>query len=123
MTAVQQQRQRVIPLRQLLLGSARYRLAGGDQRSRGLLTAPARVFDAQLIGQPPGGDGDQPAPGMLRHPFPRPLRRRRQERLLHRLLAEIEVAVAANEDAEDPRRQIAQQILDGSGHVHISVPA
>src|SRR5262249_4195473 len=63
---------------------------------------------------------DQPAAGIVRHPFRRPLQRGRQQGLLHRVLALIEGPVAAHDRREDLRRQLAQQLLDGA--THISLP-
>ena len=40
-----------------------------------------------------------------------PLHARREQRLLHRVLAGVEVAVATHERAEDLRRELAQQVL------------
>jgi hypothetical protein len=52
-----------------------------------------------------------------------PLERGGQQRFLHRVLATVELPVTANERAEDPRRQLAQQALDVGALSHISVPA
>ena len=43
-----------------------------------------------------------------------PLERRREQRLLHGVLGQVEVAVAANERAEDLRRELAQQVLESA---------
>ena len=40
-----------------------------------------------------------------------PLHRRREQRLLHRVLGGVEVAVATHQRAEDLRRELAQQVL------------
>ena len=45
---------------------------------------------------------------------------RGEQRLLHRVLARVEVPVAADERAEDLRRERAQQILDVGVRAHIS---
>ena len=61
--------------------------------------------DATWMSQPRGLSGT-PSLG--------PLARRRDERLLHRVLGGLEVVVAAHERAEDLRRELAQQALDVS---------
>ena len=53
----------------------------------------------------------------------RPLEGRREECLLNRILAEVEASVAADEWAEDLRREPAQQAVDFFSRRHISVPA
>ena len=60
---------------------------------------------------------------MLGHALRRPLVRGGQQRLLHRVLAGVEVPVPAHERAEDLRRQLAQQALDAHVVDHISIPA
>ena len=52
-----------------------------------------------------GRDGDQPAPRVVRDPVGRPLRGGGEQRLLHRVLAGVELAVAADQRAEDLRRE------------------
>jgi hypothetical protein len=44
------------------------------------------------------------------------------KRFLYGVLACVELAVAANEHAEDPRRQPTQQVLDVNVRPHISTP-
>ena len=51
-----------------------------------------------------------------------PLDARGEQRFLHRVLARVEVPVAADERAEDLRRERAQQILDFDPRRHISSP-
>ena len=58
------------------------------------------------------GDGDQPAARVVGHALARPLHGGGEQRLLHRVLARVEAPVAADEHAEDLRRQLAQQVLD-----------
>ena len=48
---------------------------------------------------------------------------RGQQRLLDRVLAGVELAVAADQHAEDLRRELAQQVLDRLAAGHISNPA
>ena len=65
----------------------------------------------------------QPA-GSVGHAFRRPLHGRGEQRLLHGVLARVELAVPAHEHGQDPRRERAQQVLDrpGTRH-HMSNPA
>ena len=51
-----------------------------------------------------------------------PLDRGCQQGLLDRVLARVEVAIAAHEHAEDLRREAAQQVLDAHRGAHISIP-
>ena len=53
----------------------------------------------------------QPGHWLLQHAVPRPAGRGGHQRLLDGVLGRIEVAVAAHDGAEDPRRQLAQQVL------------
>jgi len=46
-----------------------------------------------------------------------------EQRLLHRILARVELPVAPDEQAEDLWRKLAQQALDSLIRSHISVPA
>ena len=52
------------------------------------------------------------ARGVVGHPLARPLRRRRDERLLDRVLAGGEIAVAPHDDTQHLRRDLAQQTPD-----------
>ena len=45
-------------------------------------------------------------------PVGRPLQRRGEQRLLHGVLAGVELPVPADQRAEDLRRELAQQVLD-----------
>ena len=98
-------------------------LVGGDLRGGRVLAPPARLLAAQLVGQPARGDGDEPGPRALGHALLRPLDRRGEQRLLHGVLARVEAPVPADEDAEDLRRQRAQQVDVVVGRAHISAPA
>ena len=62
------------------------------------------------------------ARGLSGTPSLRPLHRGRQQRLLHGVLARVELAVAADQHAEDLRRQAAQQVHVGGVGAHISAP-
>ena len=79
-------------------------------RDSALAPAP-RDLAAQLIGHAPRGDVDQPAARIVGHAFARPLHRRRDQRLLHRVLGRGEVAEAPDDGAEHLRRELAQQVL------------
>src|SRR5262249_47339462 len=64
-----------------------------------------------LIGEATRRHGDEPAFRIVGHSLFRPLHRRGDQRLLHRVLASAEVAVAAEQDAQNLRGQVAQQVL------------
>ena len=51
--------------------------------------------------------------GLSGTPSSRPLQRRREQRLLHRVLGGGEVAEAPDHRAENLRRELAQQVLAG----------
>jgi hypothetical protein len=67
-----------------------------------------------VIGHAPAGDLDQPAAGILGQALPGPLHGRREQRLLNRVLGGGEVPETPDDRTEDPRRQLAQQVL-GTG--------
>src|SRR5678815_3946651 len=76
-----------------------------------------------MIGHPPHGDLDQPAARVVGDPVRGPLLRRRDERLLHRVLRGGEIAEAADHRAEHLRRELAQQALTGeAGHTSTGGP-
>src|SRR5215469_10059863 len=77
---------------------------------------------APLVDQPPGGHGREPASGIVGNTVCWPLDHCCHERLLHGVLAFVEVAVAPDERAEDLRRQRAEQVLDPAGGSHMSSP-
>ena len=96
MAAHEQQDQRVV-----LLGRARRRRrAGATCSSAGACattTASRRrraSSRAEVIGHAPRGDLDQPAARVVGHALARPLQRRREQRLLDRVLGRGEVAEA-----------------------------
>jgi hypothetical protein len=121
MAAQQEQGQRVVAALEVLgVGGGREDLAG-QRRGRGL-AAPAGPLAAQLVGQPPGGDADQPALRTVGDALGGPLGRGGQQRLLYGVLGGLEVALVADERGEDPRRQRAQQVLDAGPRRHISWP-
>ena len=107
MTAHEQQDQGVV-----LVGPV---LDGRDQcidllRRFGLASAPRRLAP-DVIGHAPRGDLNQPAARILRRAVARPLRRSRDECLLHRVLGGGEIAVATDGGAKHLRRELAQQLL------------
>jgi hypothetical protein len=65
---------------------------------------------ALLIDEPPGCHGHQPGLGITRCALYTPLDSGLDQRLLDRVLARVELAVAAHEDAEDPWRQAVKQV-------------
>ncbi len=86
-----------------------------------LATAPGLIAP-QLVGQATGRDGDQPAAWILRQTLVGPLDGGGQQRLLHRVLARVEVPVPTDEGAEHLRRELPQQVLDARRRAHISSP-
>ena len=117
--AQEQQRQRVVDVLLQFVGGRRgdQLVVGPAQRVRRLAPPPGRLA-APLVGEPPPGDRDQPPGGLVRHAVGRPLHGRGQQRLLHGVLARVELAVPAHEHGEDPRRERAQQVLDRPGPRH-----
>ena len=86
--------------------------SGSDPGGDRVLALPTRLLAAQQVGQPAGGDGDQPARAGCRRAVLRPLGRGGEQRLLHSVLRGIEMPVPADQRAEDLRRKLAQQVLD-----------
>src|SRR5258707_12406178 len=78
------------------------------------------MIAAHLVDQPQGGSGDQPAAGVARHALGRPSGGRGEARLLHGVLALLELTVAADQHAEDLRRELAQQVLGRVAGPHAS---
>jgi hypothetical protein len=64
-----------------------------------------------VIGHAAQSDLDKPGARVVRHAFLRPLRRRRDQRLLDGILGVSEVMEAANDHAEHLWRKFAQQML------------
>ena len=93
-------------------GSPSPRRPRGRRRALSLRNWSISRREATVISQPRGLSG---------HALGGPLRRGREQRLLDRVLARVELPVPAHEHAEDLRRQLAQQVLDASGrrsHLH-----
>jgi hypothetical protein len=102
MAAQKQQGQRVVLIRHLLVvGSRCKEFVGWYTRRDRVFAAPASLLTAQLVGHPPGGDRDQPAPRALRHASVGPLNGSCKQCLLHRVLTRIELPSAPDERAED----------------------
>ena len=98
-------------------------VAGRDLAGSGLLPALPGLLRAQEVGQPTGGDGDQPAAWTGWDSVGRPLARGGEQRLLDGVLGEVEMPVSSCQRAEDLRREVAQQVLDpGPWLGHISRP-
>ena len=123
MAAQEEEDQGVVVLRRLIVagrgreGYVRRRLCRNP-----VLSASPRLLAAQLIRHPAVRHRDQPAPGALRDALLGPRDGGGEKRFLYGVLACVELAVAANEHAEDPRRQPTQQVLDVNVRSHISTP-
>ena len=123
MAAQEQQQERVVLLGIAdVVGRRDHERVGGRADGRRVLTTATRPVAAQQVGQAAGRDADEPAARALRKPAFRPLHRCGQERFLDRVLARVEVPVAAHQRAEDLRRELAQQVLDAGTSTHISDP-
>src|SRR5436189_3695331 len=109
MTAHEQQDQCVVLVRNLRGG----RLL---QHGKGL-AASSRPLTSALVDQAPRGCLNQPAAWGGRNAVSRPVRCGRDQRLLDGILGSVEVARAAYERTEDPRRQVAEHVLDSGRNV------
>ena len=87
MAAQQQQRERVIPVRLPPIPGIPAQLGRGRAEGQAVLSLAPGTLAADLVDQPPRGDGDQPGPGVLRYPLGRPVHGGGQQRLLHGVLA------------------------------------
>src|SRR5690606_27694440 len=115
-TAHEQQRQRVIFGRILLIGCRRQPLVRGDPRRHECLPPAARLLTAQFVGHTPGGDPDEPPARALGHAVLGPAQGRRQQRFLDRVLGCVEVPEPPCHGAEDLRSEFAKQVLDAGVH-------
>ena len=113
MTAHEEQHERVVPLsswpgclRSGANGSIGRRFVPGN-----VFTLPPRCFAAEVIGHAAGRDVNEPAARIVGDPFLRPLHARRDQRLLHRIFGGGEIPEAADDGAENLRRELAQQAL------------
>ena len=108
MTAHEEQNQRVILFR---LAS---RNGVAEDRSEVVeFPSATRGLAPQLIRHPPGGDLDQPSAWIVGKTFTRPLLRGGEQCFLDRVLGNSEVAEATDHRAENPRRQLPQQVFVG----------
>src|SRR5204862_6294843 len=82
----------------------------------GRLAPATGAVTAQVIDQRSGSDPVQPGAGPVRDTVAGPLHCGGEKRFLDRILARVELAVAAGEGAEDLRRQPAQQVLERLSH-------
>ena len=120
MAAEQEQGERVVVLARVLarrrlraLVAGRHRPAASSRRRRAMLAAG-------LVDEPPRRDGHEPRLRVHRDALHRPLTGRREQRLLHGVLAGVERRrMPPGDHAEHPRRELAQQGLDAR---HISIP-
>ena len=96
------------------VGRARDLFIGGNQAHDELFAQTPRGVGADLIGETARRDGDEPAARIVGESLFRPLFRRRDQRFLDGVFAAAEVAIAAEERAQDARREIAQEILGAS---------
>ena len=122
MGAEKEQGERVVVVRRLVARSRCEELVGRRPTSRRLLAAPARVIATQFVDYPPRRDGHQPRPRVLGDSRSGPLKGARQQRFLHGVLAQVEPAIPADEDAEDLRRERAEQVLNIGVPRHRSEP-
>jgi hypothetical protein len=108
MAAQEQQHERVVGVGHLV---------GRHLKRRRRLPPPPRVITADLVDEPPGRDCQQPAARVVRHALGRPLHRGGEDGLLHGVLAPLELALPADQRAEDLLRELTQQVLEGGrGH-------
>ena len=91
-----------------------------DHDGDDVLAPAAGVVAAVLLDQPTGRHPDQPAERVVGLALGGPRGGGGDQRLLHRVLRVGEVAVAADDGAEDLRRELAQQVLGARGRGHTS---
>ena len=103
MAAQEQEDERVI-----VLGGIGRRL----EPARALFPASTGTLTPALVDQPALGRLQQPAEGLVGDALAGPVVGGGEEGFLDRILGRVEVARLARERAEDPRRQVAQQVLD-----------
>jgi hypothetical protein len=104
MAAHEEQGERVVAIRR---SGRRLVEPGGELAVGSSSIAPT------LVDQPPTRNGRQPRPGIRGRAFGRPVVGGRDEGLLDSVVGGIEVARTPRERGEDPRREVAQQVLDG----------
>jgi hypothetical protein len=98
---------------QLAVRSAACLAAGVGEQHQREEPGDLAVLGKQAVHRP-----DQPATRIVRHPGPRPLPGRREQRLLYGVLGRVETAVPPHQRAQDLRRVPAQQVLGVGGGVH-----
>ena len=113
MAAQEEQREGIVPVGRLPRAS---HLEGGG----GLLTVVASALAPPSIDQPPVRHGREPRARALGDAVLTPLLGRGQQRLLHGILARVELSVPPHERPEDLRRELAQQVLDTRGRNHVA---
>ena len=77
-----------------------------------VLSALTGLLAVQQIRQSARGDHDQPAERVIRTTLYGPGGRGGDERFLRCILGGLEMAITTHQRAEDPRRQLAQQVLE-----------
>ena len=87
--------------------------AGGSSRAVCRSRVDTGPLAADLVDQPAARRPEEPGARVRRDPVAWPVVGGRDQRLLDGILGGVEVARAAGERAEDLRRQLAQQVLDG----------
>jgi len=71
-----------------------------------------RTVPAQAIDRPPPGGGRDPRPRVGRNPVAPPHRDRRLERILHRVLGQLEIADLADQRGRRNRALVAKRARD-----------
>ena len=97
----------------VLLGPLRPGRLGGRQQPRELLEllAPSPLT-AQAVDRPVASGDEDPGSGIRRHAVPRPATKRDDERLLHGILCEVDVAERPHERRDRPPRLLAEEAGD-----------
>ncbi len=85
----------------------------GSHRYASLFAPAARVVRTPDVDESARRYGDQPGLRAVRQPLVGPREGSREQRLLYRVLGGVEVPVPPSHRAQDPRRELTQQILDG----------
>src|ERR1700686_5033268 len=104
MAAQEQQDERVVGVRYVL---------GHPLGGRCRPSLAARVVAAHRVEEPPGRDSHEPAARVVRHSLGQPLHGGGEDGLLYGVLTPFELAVPAYQRAEDLRRELTEQVLEG----------
>jgi hypothetical protein len=107
MAAHEEQDKRVVLFAGLASGLGHPRVIVGLLDGHRVFPAPTRRLAAHEIDQAARRDPDEPGAGMIGHTGTRPLGRRRDQRLLNRVLGGVEVPEATQERGEHVRSEIA----------------